>query len=294
MDDIKPGDIIGMEVAGQQRNFRFAQGVVVSKETLTALTTLVSAGLAEPGMGADVPSVPETTQPVGATWNMAELPFVEQFQVGGFFKLQPNAVAGKFTLAGAEVNNGARLLSLKWYCRVDLNNAIVTAKPGQAWSRSPAAWSSTRPGRCLPILPRRWWSTNEQIDLKMLIAGVDYQLHETVDMAIGYAGHSGGKPGGLNRIFVAKNELTAVDAVYRPNLTKLGPGLKGDPVAENFLKVIDGKPHKVFTLSLKKGDRLTIELKSTRSIALWSWKTCKKPSSPITTMILKQKRSIPS
>jgi len=56
-----------------------------------------------------------------------------------------------------------------------------------------------------------------------------------------------------------KEKLTEKDPGYKPgsDVDKLG-----DPNAQKYFQVITNNPHKVYTLKLKKGDKVVIEMKN--------------------------------
>jgi hypothetical protein len=56
-----------------------------------------------------------------------------------------------------------------------------------------------------------------------------------------------------------KDALTKSDPGYQPDLKNLSPKVKNDA---KLLAFISGNPHKVYTIKLKKGDKITITLKS--------------------------------
>jgi hypothetical protein len=59
-----------------------------------------------------------------------------------------------------------------------------------------------------------------------------------------------------------KDKLGNNDTQYKPELNNLGPKLKNDAFAGKFLQFISGHPHKLYTVKLKKGEKVVIQMKS--------------------------------
>jgi hypothetical protein len=59
-----------------------------------------------------------------------------------------------------------------------------------------------------------------------------------------------------------KDSLTKTDPGYKPDLKTLAPKVQNDQIGPKLLEFITGNPHKVYTIKLKKGEKVTITMKS--------------------------------
>jgi len=69
---------------------------------------------------------------------------------------------------------------------------------------------------------------------------------------------------GSDTLIDKKDQLTEKDPGYKPDLTKLSAKVKAVPQGDKFMAFIEGNPHKVYKLKLKKGDKIVIEMKSVK------------------------------
>jgi hypothetical protein len=59
------------------------------------------------------------------------------------------------------------------------------------------------------------------------------------------------------------DKLTKDDPTYTPDLKNAVDRIKKDKASQSFFKSLEGCPHKVYTVNLKKGEKIVIRQKST-------------------------------
>ena len=254
----KSGDLVAFELVGSARNFRLPAGQTLAPDVLTSINSLVGATLQEPGVDEAMLHTSEISKAVGASWGLDKAVFLQKLNSGGVYPNRPDAVKGKFTLAGLEKHRGSHFLDIKLDAQIDLNDADVKSPKGD----QPAVRVQGLMGMKMTWRMPADYATGvvmhtHTFDVDLQAAGSSFHATQTVEMFVNYAAIQGGEV-----VLDRKDQLTDKDPGYKPKTTNLGPNLMQNPVVPQLLQLIQGNPHKVYTLQFKKGDRVTIEMKS--------------------------------